>query len=264
MKGCQRGRHVTMLALFCCLLLLASCGLSLFHESPQPNSPPDSAVSIVIDPSISYADVLRGLTNLGVQPAVFCGYQRDIDAGEVIESAWLPAGQQERFQQEHRMFVMKTLDAPTDWVYQMHHLPGVRNDPSLENIFCSGGHSTIGPTPQPGAPAVLTLNPADRHPLNSEIGTYAYVTFASGVDYDIALYDVSNLGLRLADPCYEYSLLPHHQPKQWHPMSQEITFSYAHALVVAPAPLISAVTWRDQLHKLPDVTTVDTSYHPVC
>lgn len=157
------------------------------------------------------------------------------------------------------MFVMRTLDAAPNWVYQMHRLPGVQRDPSLENIYCSGGHSNAGPTPLPGAPDVLTPDQA-----GDQIGTYAYVTFASGVDYDTALYEVSNLGLRLADPCYEYALLANRQPEQWHPMGQEVTFSYAHTLVVAPAPLISAVMWREQLRKLPDVTTVDASYHPAC
>ena len=100
--------------------------------------------------------------------------------------------------------------------------------------------------------------------MSTQIGTYARVTFAPSVDYDTALYDISNLGLRLANPCYEYSLLPKHQPQTWLPMGQEITFHASNVLVVAPAPLVSAVTWRDQLRTLPDVTATDTSYHPAC
>jgi hypothetical protein len=100
--------------------------------------------------------------------------------------------------------------------------------------------------------------------VGNQIGTYAYVSFASGVTYDTALYDVSNLGLRLADPCYEYSRLPNHQPQPWHPMGQEVAFKNSHALVVAPAPLISSIRWFDQLHEQPDITAADTSYHPAC
>lgn len=201
------------------------------------------------------------MTDLGVQPAVFCGYPSDVAAGKVIESKWLPAGQRDRFQQEHRMWVVQTITGQ-EWL-KIYKLSGFHTDSSSQNYGCSDGHANAGPPPPKVAPDVLTLNPADNQVLEP-LGIYAYVTFAAGVDYDTALYDVSNLGLRLADPCYEQSLLPHQHPQQWHPMGQEITFSYSHALVVAPVPLVSAVTWRDQLHKLPDVASSDTSYHAVC
>ena len=253
-----------LLAITCCLLALASCRIGLPNDCTgncAPNAPGTDALAypVLFDASVTYADALREMTDLGIQPAVFCGYQRDIDAGKVIESAWLPAGQQDRFQQEHRMWVVKTITASPDWLHKLYSLPGFHKDPSSQNFGCSGGHANAGPPPPKDAPDVLTNEQAD-----SQIGTYAYVTFTSGVDYDTALYDISNLGLRLADPCYEQSLLPHQQPEQWHPMNQTITFSYLHALVVSPAPLTSAVTWRDQLRKLPDVASADTSYHPTC
>lgn len=264
-----RFRLAKGLALLCCLLILAvsaSCRISLPNDCTDkcaPNAPPLSAEPVLFDASVSYADALRAMTDLGVQPAVFCGYPSDVAAGKVIETAWLPAGQRDRFQQEHLMWVVKTITAPPDYAYKLYRLPGFHTDSSSQNFGCSGGHANAGPPPPKGAPDVLTLNPADNQVIK-QIGTYAYVTFAPGVDYDTALYDVSNLGLRLADPCYEQSLLPHRQPEQWHVMGQEITFSYSHALVVAPAPLTSAVTWRDQLRKLPDVASADTSYHAVC
>lgn len=254
---------MTALSLACSLLILASCRISLPNDCTgkcAPSSPPISAVPVLFDGSISYADALRGMTDLGVQPAVFCGYSSDVAAGKVIESKWLPAGQWDQFQQEHRMWVVRTITGQ-EWL-KIYKLPGFHPDSSSQSFGCSDGHSNAGPPPPQGAPDVLTLNPADNQVLK-QLGIYAYVTFAAGVDYDTALYDVSNLGLRLADPCYEQSLLPKHQPEQWHPMGQEFTFSYSHALVVAPVPLISATIWRNQLRKLPDVAEV-ISYHTVC
>jgi hypothetical protein len=257
-------RFMAASALACSLLSLASCRLSLPGDCSgkcAPSSPPPSAVLVDFDTSISYVDALRELTDLGVQPAVFCGFQSDMDAGTAIRgSVWLPAGQRQRFQQEQRMWVMETIAASAgDWSYRMYHTPGFHRDPSLANYSCTdGGAAVSDPTYHPGAPEVLTMEQ-----IGSQIGTYAYVTFVPSVDYDAALFDVSNLGLRLADPCYEQSHLPHHQAQPWHLMGQEITFSYSHALVVAPAPLISATVWRDQLRKLPDVAE-EISYHPVC
>ena len=243
-----------LLAISCCLLVLASCRIGLPNDCTGncgPDAPPIEGVPILFDSSVSYADALREMTDLGVQPAVFCGYQSDINVGKVIESKWLPAGQQDRFQQEQRMWVVRTINASPNWSYNLYHLPGFHADPLrlTTNFSCTDGHQNAGPPPPKDAPDVLT-----DEQTGNQIGTYAYVTFAAGVDYDTALYDISNLGLRLADPCYEQSLLPHQQPEQWHPMNQTITFSYSHALVVSPAPLTSAVTWRDQLRKLPDVT----------
>lgn len=253
-------RFTMVLALSCSLLVFASCRISLPNDCTgkcYPSSPPISAVPVLFDASVSYADALRGMTDLGVQPAVFCGYPNEVAAGMVIGSKWLPAGQRDRFQQKHLMWVVRTITGH-DWL-KMYTLPGFHKDSSFQSFGCSDGQHSAGPTPPPGAPDVLTLGQA-----GNQIGTYARVTFAPSVDYDTSLYDISNLGLRLASPCYEYSLLPNHQPQTWLPMGQEITFHASNALVVAPSPLVSAVTWRDQLRKLPDVTASDSSYHPSC
>lgn len=263
-----RFRLAKGLALLCCLPILAvsaSCRISLPNDCTDKcalNSPQTSAVPVLFDASVSYADALREMTYLGVQPAVFCGYPSAVDAGQVIKSKWLPAGQRDRFQQEHHMWVVKTITASPDWL-KLYRLPGFHTASSSQNFGCSDGHANAGPPPPQGAPDVLTLNPADNQVIK-QIGIYAHVTFAAGVDYDTALYDVSNLGLRLANPCYERSLLPHQHPEQWQPMGQEIAFGNSHGLVVAPVPLVSAVTWRDQVRTLPNVASAETAYHPVC
>lgn len=241
------------MALTCSLLILASC-----EASKGPDAPHARPVPVLFDASVTYAEALRGMTVLGIQPALFCEYRNNSDSGNRTDLPWLPAGQRDRFQQDQLMWVIQTITAPTDWPNKLYRLPGFHTDPSSQDAYCSEGQSSASPLPPTGAPTLLTYEQA-----LSQSGTYAYVTFAVGVDYDTALYDISNLGLRLADPCYEQSFLPHHQAQPWHPMGQQITFSYSHALVVAPAPLISATVWRDQLRKLPDVAE-EISYHLVC
>lgn len=260
-----RVRLAKGLAFFCCLPILvasAGCRIGLPNDCTgkcAPNAPPISAEPVVFDASVTYADALRGMTNLGVQPGVFCGYPSDVAAGRVIGSSWLPAGQRDRFEQEHLMWVVRTIIAAPDWAHKLSHLPGFHKYFSSQNFGCSDGNANVGPPPPKGAPDVLT-----REQAGIPIGTYTHVSFAANIDYDTVLYDISNLGLRLASPCYEESLLPHHQPQTWLPLGQEITFHASNALIVAPAPVVSAVTWRNQLRKLPDVTAVDSSYHSTC
>ena len=134
---------------------------------------------------------------------MFCGYPQDFaDGSAILGSVWLPAGQRARFQQEHRMFVVQTIAHAPDWATKIYALPGAHRDPSTQSIPCTDGQPVGAQSPpSSGAPNVLTT---DR--VGNQTGTYVYVTFLSGVNYDAALYDVSNLGLRLADPCYEYAL----------------------------------------------------------
>jgi hypothetical protein len=47
-------------------------------------------------------------------------------------------------------------------------------------------------------------------------------------------------------------------------MGQQAAYDAHHALVVAASTLVSAVTWRDQLPNLADVTATDISYQPAC
>ena len=119
-------RSAGILLLTCYLLVCSSC--TLFSSNNQyrgPSSPPEVTYSMTFSPSASYADILRGLTNLGVQPAVFCGYPQDFADGSAIQgSVWLPAGQRTRFQQEHRMFVVQTIAHAPDWATKIYALPG--------------------------------------------------------------------------------------------------------------------------------------------
>lgn len=249
-------RFAKGVALLCCLAILAiTVGC---EASKGPDAPHARPVPVLFDASVTYAEALRGMTDLGIQPALFCEYRNNSDSGNGTDLPWLPAGQRDRFQQDHLMWVIQTITASADWSYKVYRLPGFHKGPSSQDAYCSGSQNSASPPLPTGNPNLLTYEQAF-----SQSGAYVYVTFASGVDYDTALYDISNLGLRLADPCYEQSFLPHQQRESWHPMGQEITFSYSHALVVAPAPLISATVWRDQLRKLPDVAE-EISYHPVC
>ncbi len=126
-------------------------------------------------------------------------------------------------------------------------------------MYCNpnAGSST---TPTSGPAVLLSL------PSNALPDLYTQVTFAAGVEYAQALYEISNLGLRLADPCYEEALAFRPPPTwpAWHPMSQRAPFSGSQRLVVAPGVQVSSTTWTDQLHALTDVRGVTTPYAPSC
>ena len=278
-------RFIRVAVLACCLLVFASCRIGLPNDCTgkcYSSSPQEKTVPIAFRADVSYTDALRGLTALGIQPAIYCGYQSDLDSGNIIQDwVWQPAGQRERFQRDHIIFVAPTAIAAPDWISQAIGLPGASSPSSSAPVICTFARPSGSPvTPQPGAPKVLTSIPVDSHGATY----FARVNFSANADYNAALYDISNLGLRLADPCYEYALAkpPPYQPPQpqqipqtpqtpqvpwpptWHPMGQQAAYNAHHALVVAPSRLVSATTWRDQLPNLADVTATDTNYQPAC
>lgn len=106
-------------------------------------------------------------------------------------------------------------------------------------------------TPPAGTPLALGA---------SQTPTYARLTFGARVSYDAALLVVSNLGLRLADPCREQAMASG-QGSAWQPAGQESAYATSHALMLASSPLASS-QW--QARALPGVTDVEMSPASSC
>jgi hypothetical protein len=82
--------------------------------------------------------------------------------------------------------------------------------------------------------------------------TYARISFANSVfvafTYDTALYEITNLGLRLADPCFETGAVMNSHGSAQAPVDQqgqEAGYARTHALVVATT-LAASSQWRSQ------------------
>lgn len=260
--------HVQVTCALAGLLIVAwsGCGLGsgASHGRQGGGGGPaySKAYPVSFDSSVSYVQALRELTDAGYQPTVACGTQADVAAGQVIEGLrWQPAGQRDRFDREHRLFVGYTplaAPGPDPWT-TLATLPGVTGVNQQVALMCP--NSAAGPanaTPLAGTPTVFT---------QFELGTvpYARATFAASINYDTALAAISDLGVRLGDYCYETGLEAfNHGQTPWKPMGQESAFAASHTLIVAPAPLTTAHTWLDQLGALPTVTSVQANYTPAC
>ncbi len=123
--------------------VLAGCGTRLAPQhSPSSAAwaPAPSTAPVRFDPSMSYDDALRAITDLGLQPSVACGYEADLTAGRVItDMQWQPAGQRSIFVREHRLFVTFTPLAAPDWGARLTHVHGfVRNTEQQwdQGLYC--------------------------------------------------------------------------------------------------------------------------------
>lgn len=152
--------------------------------------------------------------------------------------------------QEQQLFVAPTPLAAPDWPTRLAAVPGVRRIHTLPFVSCPPAAAIITGIPPPDASLDLTAN---------QIATYVRITFARPTDqYDAALDAMSNLGLRLADPCYEQA-----QPASWHAMGQEHPFASSHSLVVAPT-LLTSRRWQDQVRATPGVVAIDAPFATRC
>lgn len=240
-------KHSWRLILLCVLLLISSIwGATAAQAAPLSNYGPPATrpFSVAFTSTVSYVQALQMVTDLGLQPGFDC-------------SIWQPMGQRNAFQQTHTLFVVPAyLTAPQDWFARLTSTLGVQqvlegrqvNSPSLTGDF-------ICPTASADATVPLNAN---------EAGNYARVTFnAPSVAYNSALYEISNLGLQLADPCYERAA-EQGQQVSWHPMGQENTFASSHTLIVQTNKQVTSSLWEHQLRSLPNVTAIETPFNASC
>lgn len=252
---------------------LAGWGIDLAPQQQNrcgPCAPPSTPFPIRFDPSVPYDDALQVVTDLGLQPSVACGYDADMKAGRVItDMHWQPAGQRSIFPVEHRLFVALTPLTAPDWITRLNHAHGVmpNHDPeqSSQPLYCpdinAGGaaYSADRDASHPAqASLVLTYAQATSSPN-------ALVVFTPSSTYAEALYAMSNLGMRLADPCYEHAHAGNRPASApWPGVGQEQRFSASHTLLVAAAPLTTPSNWDQMISSQTDVASVTVPYTASC
>lgn len=112
--------------------------------------------------------------------------------------------------------------------------------------------------------AAWTIDAVSRLPSMGPIDEAA-VTFRVDTDYGVALADVTSLGLRLANPCYELAITSGDTridiPSE--AISQEAQFTGDDVLTVA-ATIISPPNWQASVAALPDVSGIITPVIASC
>lgn len=282
----RRDAVVALLSLV--LLALAACGSSAPPAAPRSASttclnpfvirsyPPYTlSCYVTFAAGVSYAQALRTVTDLGLQPLIDC--PSSVGLGSSIGMGrWVPVGQRDTYARTHAL-LLETFDVPPraqldwpTWPTLLLSAPGVVSemdavwnnrwetsadytfDPLQDGATVSYScPSTIpGDVPPAGIPVLLT---------NGQAGAYARVNFAPPASsYDAALALVADLGLRLANPCTERPGMD-----TLTTAGQEAAFQHTQALVVATTTAASNV-WQRQLQSSAGVAAITTPYTPAC
>jgi hypothetical protein len=247
-------------------LLLALCSCS----------PPAERVGVhlvTFTATTSYDDALRLVSDVGLQLRGTCDFFTLAGTGDAnvaqppapapsaspsIEwAAWHARNQREGFasaaEGNHTLAVAITPAAPSDWEDRLRKQPAVRDvQPDRAPYACP--YVRYSATP-PASNEDAELPP-------QQAGAYARLGFPSGTSYAAALDQTTNLGLRLADPCYEQAVAGGHSAT-WHPMGQEEAFKNSQTFVVATTALTST-RWPDQVKALPASVSTDVSGSDHC
>ncbi len=239
------------LVLCCLVLFLAACRP---NTAAAPPSPP--LVVVTFTTSTTYESALRSIADLGLQLSLPCQGETVIDAqGQVQQwGIWRPLGQKEDFSQQS-LWVAFTPIAPENWFARLQALPDVKQVAIPQgNIACPMTNTGSPPSPSHHFLSLLSANQA---------GAFSAVTFsATNADYSTELEGILNLGLRLADPCYEQAQAQGKSPA-WHTMGQEQAFAATHQLIMATTTAASD-QWQTQIQALPGLAAFKTPVTPAC
>jgi hypothetical protein len=187
-------------------------------------------------PGTTFVVALHLVTDLGLQPLSPCS-----GAG-FVGAPWYPVDEQDSY-----------FGDPSDpglWVHGAvpsgEDIPQSENDPDAAPDWL-GRLSQLAAVTKiyDGGPGGCPLiEPGTTGPMFPDPNTpsfYLSVTFVATTSYDQALFTLSDLGFRLADPCYEQS-----KTAAWHPMGQETSFDHSHQLLVATT-WANSTTWSTQV-----------------
>lgn len=175
--------------------------------------------------STSFTQVLRTITDLGLQTGLLC------------VPTWRPQENSQHFSIDHSLLVVATASSAPLWLGRLQASPGVTAVQAVDVVSC---------------PAEVP----DNHPpflTSDQAGAYLRVTFANA-NYDAALNVVSDMGFRLANPCYEQARANGKQPA-WNAMGQQDSYAHTRTLLLATTQY-NATTWQSQLQALAGIEQV--------
>ncbi len=211
---------------------------------------------LIFRASISYQQALRVISNLGLQPSLACfpsiGHYTPGSTLQ-LRSVWQPVGQRETFAQIHQLWVQPTFSAPLDWRLRLEKMTEVHFGTSR---YLACPHVIYG------TPPIGVIMPL----YSAQAGSYARVTFTTSQHYDTALYTVLNLGLGLANYCYEQAALASGRgpAPSWQPAGQEEMFTQTHTLLVKTSTLVTSRLWQSQLRTQSGVVSIQINYTAHC
>jgi hypothetical protein len=179
----------------------------------------------------SYADVLTEVTSLGLRLAGNPCVEGNLADGAVQSADQRAAtAQEDNFAELHLLLVAPTVLAPPDWAARLASLPGV-TDVNTSAVW--------------NCPAMVDGSLLDRLRSAPPRDQPTVLHFANDVAYGDALRAASDLGLRLADPCYEAALANGDQPT-WRPANQQAAYAASGDLIVAPT-ILTPSDWPSRL-----------------
>ncbi len=193
----SKWRQITWLACFNALiLLLTSCGHTA-SPGAQSNTTP---VQVMFQTTTTYEQAVSAISDLGLRLTLPC--RNSVAYTGVGESwiRWTSVEQRDNYSNiGHMLWLTPTSLSPANWQNRLQNLPIFNKFAPIGNLSCNAHIADATPTPT--VPYYL---------LPNQVNTYARITFDNQASaYDVAIAAVSDLGLRLADPCGErhsYSL----------------------------------------------------------
>ncbi len=216
-------RWATPMALVLILLYFAAAWTIDAVRRLPSNAQPFAVAVVTFADTASYTDALGELTSIGMRLSNPC-FEAAIRAGDTHwDTHYQVRGQEDLYAHGHALAAATTTLAPTDWVERLWTLPhAVKVDTRVVSSCPAISGSLLG---------LLVVAPPAERPF--------VLHFPSGMAYGEALRAATDVGLRLADPCYEAALARGNHPA-WHPASQEQAYGSNGNLVVAPTILAPA------------------------
>ena len=232
----------------------------------------------------TYQSALRLVTNLGLQLQQPCQIAQTNPQGRIIGGlSWSAVGRKEFFKvttststqgtigKTPTVTVERTLPAlsvsvtpitPADWIARLKASSIVKSINTQAHFSCPNigpvqPIGTIGSTPNQSLP---TTSSKITSIAPQQAGTDLTVTFSASSSYDDALYIASNMGFRLAAPCYEQEA---GKPADWYPMGQQQAFASTHTLTLATTDM-SPTDWATRIVHTAGVTKANTAYKASC
>jgi len=205
-------------------------------------SPKITFAAIAFTEATSYPQALQLVTDLGLQPTAPCTGTKLAPDGKIGSWFWWRPMAEGFAGYPRGMYIAPTPLASSNWLARLRAMRGVTKIQTTHFVFYCPADQ-LG-TPSPGA--VVALAP-------QQAGTYLTVTFSPRAgSYDQALQAISNLGLRLADPCLERT---GKRPGAGYSAGQEQKYTATRTLLLATTTN-SPNNWQKQLASVTSVLSV--------